>query len=66
MNSESYEKISNDVEMSFPEHVEEFRQRLFFSLIMSYIYIYYFIIINFFFKYLIFDLENLILFLYVY
>ena len=34
MNSESYEKISNDVEMSFPEHVEEFRQRLFFSLIM--------------------------------
>jgi sec-independent protein translocase protein TatC len=34
MSSESYEKLSNDVEMSFSEHVEEFRQRLFFSLVM--------------------------------
>lgn len=34
MSSENYEKLSNDVEMSFSEHVEEFRQRLFFSLIM--------------------------------
>lgn len=34
MISESYENLSNDVEMSFSEHVEEFRQRLFFSLVM--------------------------------
>lgn len=34
MSSESYENLSNDVEMSFSEHVEEFRQRLFFSLVM--------------------------------
>lgn len=34
MNPESYGKLSNDVEMSFSEHVEEFRQRLFFSLVM--------------------------------
>ena len=34
MGSEKYEQLSNDVEMSFSEHVEEFRQRLFFSLVM--------------------------------
>jgi sec-independent protein translocase protein TatC len=35
MSSENYEISGmNDVEMSFSEHVEEFRQRLFFSLIM--------------------------------
>jgi sec-independent protein translocase protein TatC len=31
---EDNKKISNDIEMSFSEHVEEFRQRLFFSLII--------------------------------
>jgi len=34
MTSETYETLSNDVEMSFSEHVEEFRQRLFFSFAM--------------------------------
>jgi sec-independent protein translocase protein TatC len=34
MSSEKNEQLSNDVEMSFSEHVEEFRQRLFFSLVM--------------------------------
>lgn len=33
-NPEKYKKISNDIEMSFSEHVEEFRQRIFFSAIV--------------------------------
>lgn len=34
LSSENYSKVSNDIEMSFSEHVEEFRQRIFFSLVV--------------------------------
>lgn len=37
MSSKNYKEVPNDIQMSFSEHVDEFRQRIFFSLIMFFI-----------------------------
>nr|YP_007476248.1 Sec-independent protein translocase component TatC [Diacronema lutheri]YP_009863769.1 Sec-independent protein translocase component tatC [Pavlova sp. NIVA-4/92]AGE93747.1 Sec-independent protein translocase component TatC [Diacronema lutheri]QKE31100.1 Sec-independent protein translocase component tatC [Pavlova sp. NIVA-4/92] len=34
LSSKSYKKVSSDIEMTFSEHVEEFRQRVFFSVVV--------------------------------
>lgn len=37
MSSKNYKEVPNDIQMSFSEHVDEFRQRIFFSLVMFFI-----------------------------
>lgn len=37
MSSKKYKEVPNDIQMSFSEHVDEFRQRIFFSLVMFFI-----------------------------
>lgn len=37
MSTKEYKEVPNDIQMSFSEHVDEFRQRIFFSLVMFFV-----------------------------